>query len=215
MCWSVAEVLSAHLASLPRPPRVSATTRPGQPSLNHLAVCPHLSLRGQETKWALTYPHINTQMHIHTHTGVRAHTWSQRVTVALVYSALPPSLALLSSSPSSLSCCVSLPTNVSATVGQWLILVCLAKMSSRCLFGLSFPTPFAHPRSSHVLELWVESGMPPSTPHPNAVTAFFGGGGVPHHHQRTKATWTDRDLLFWPEPLFVTPQRHHLHALSV
>lgn len=50
------------------------------------------------------------------------------------------------------------------------------KMSSRCLFGLSFPTPFAHPRSSHVLELWVESGMPPSTPHPNAVTAFFGGG---------------------------------------
>lgn len=215
MCWSVAEVLSAHLASLPRPPRVSATTRPGQPSLNHLAVCPHLSLRGQETKWALTYPHINTQMHIHTHTGVRAHTWSQRVTVALVYSALPPSLALLSSSPSSLSCCVSLPTNVSATVGQWLILVCLAKCLQDVCLGCLFPPPLPTPAPRMSWSCGSRVACPPPPPTPMLSQLFLGGGGVPHHHQRTKATWTDRDLLFWPEPLFVTPQRHHLHALSV
>lgn len=83
------------------------------------------------------------------------HSRSQRVTVAVVYPALPPSLSLLSSSPSSLSCCVSLPTNVRATVGRWLILVCLAKCPQDVCLGCRFP-PLAHPCSPHVLKfgLW-------------------------------------------------------------
>lgn len=132
------------------------------------------------------------------------HTWSQRVTVALVYPALPPSLTLLSSSPSSLSCCVSLPTNVSATMGQWLILVCLAKCLQDVCLGCLFPPPCPPPLPAClgvVGREWQAPLLLPSRPLAPAVTA---GGGA-HHHRGTKATWTDRDLLFWPEPLFSHP----------
>lgn len=114
-------------------------------------------------------------MHIHTHTGVRAHTWSQRVTVALVYSALPPSLALLSSSPSSLSCCVSLPTNVSATVGQWLILVCLAKCLQDVCLGCLFPPPFPTPAPRMSWSCGSRVACPPPPPTPMLSQLFLGG----------------------------------------
>lgn len=136
-------------------------------------------------------------------------------------SPLTPPLTLFSSSPSSLSCCVSLPTNVSATVGQWLILVCLAKCLQDVCLGCLFPPPCPPPLPACLGVVGREWQAPPSPfllSHLSlapAVTALWGWrGGTAHHHRGTKATWTDRDLLFWPEPLFVTPH-HHLHALSV
>lgn len=181
-----------------------ATARPGQPSLHHLAVCPRWVLKGRETKRAL-----NTSTYRHTHIHDRSE-WQW-----LLFT--QPSLTLLSSSPSSLSCCVSLPTNVSATMGQWLILVCLAKCLQDVCLGCLFPPPL--PRVSWSRGSRVASSVsPPHThiqtctlPFPLAprptlsqppLTIFWEAGVAHHHHRGTKATWTDRDLLFWPEPLF-------------
>lgn len=156
----------------PQPLRAATTVRPGQPSLYHLAICPHWVLEGRKQSGHSTCK--PTVTHI-------THTWSRRVAVALVYPALPPSLRLLSFSASSLSCCVSLPTNVSATVGQWLILVCLAKcLQDVCLGCLSHP--LAHPvtpctswsRGSRVASTPPPSFMPPT--HTRAHHDFLTGG---------------------------------------
>lgn len=56
----------------------------------------------------------------------------------------------------------------------------LGKMSSRCLFGLSFPTPLPTPSPPRVPESRVESFKPTPPPHAPAVSQpppLFGGGG--------------------------------------
>lgn len=155
------------------------TARPGQPSLHHLAVCPLRVFEGrkQSGRWC-----INTYRHAHIW-----HTWSQRVTVALVYPALPPLCTPLSSSALSLSCCVSLPTNVSATVGQWLILVCLAKcLEDVCLGCL----------------------IPPRLPTPTRCTSKSGGLRVAHCHSETdrsaSSSSRDKGYLNWQRSSFMT-----------
>lgn len=103
------------------------------------------------------------------------HTRWQRVTVALVYPALPRSPFILSLQ--SVMLCVT-SHKCQCHHGTVINFGVLGKMSSRCLFGLSFSHPLAHPLSLCVLESWVESGkrIPPtpllsSQPSPHAVTA--------------------------------------------
>lgn len=85
----------------------------------------------------------------------------------------------------------------------------LGKMSSRCLFGLSFPTPLPTPAPPRVLESRVESGMPtpPPPPPPPAVTqsqppSVFGGGGGSSSSWRHKAL-PDLTMIFFSDHSFV------------
>lgn len=106
--------------------------------------------------------------------------------------------------PNSLSCCVSLPTNVSATTGQWLILVCLTKCLKDACSGCLFP-PLAHSCSPVVSWNYELQEASPHLLLPwrcHSLPLFWWGWHI--IVERQKATWTDRDLLFWPEPLFVT-----------
>lgn len=164
------------MASLPRPLRAAATARPGQPSLHHLAVCPHGVLEGRETK---REPNTSTYRHTHMHTR-----W-QRVTVALVYPALPRSPFILSLQ--SVMLCVT-SHKCQCHHGTVINFGVLGKMSSRCLFGLSFSHPLAHPRSPRVLESWVESGKHPLPSLHAPRLPVFWEVGVANHHRETKAT---------------------------
>lgn len=114
---------------------------------------------------------------------------------------------------SSLSCYVSLPTNVSATVGQWLILVHLAKCLQDVCLGCLFPPPLPTPAPPRVLKSWVESGMPtsppPPPPLPPAVTQsqpppVWGGGGS-SSSWRHKALPDLTMIFFSNHSFFVTP----------
>lgn len=90
----------------------------------------------------------------------------------------------------------------------------LGKMSSRRLFGLSFPTPLPTPAPPRVLKSWVESGMPtsppPPPPLPPAVTQsqpppVFGGGGGSSSSWRHKALPDLTMIFFSNHSFFVTP----------
>lgn len=90
----------------------------------------------------------------------------------------------------------------------------LGKMSSRCLFGLSFPTPLPTPAPPRVLDSRVESGMPtlppPSPPPPPAVTQpqpppVFEGGGGSSSSWRHKALPDLTMILFSDHSFFLTP----------
>lgn len=107
----------------PRPPRAAATARPGQPSPRHLAACPPQSERAA----------FRVDTHIHTQT--RTYTQTHQVTLGLVYPQFSPIL-----SPWPVMPCVTFhkcPRH-NGTVIHFGV---LGKMSTRCLFGLSFPTP--------------------------------------------------------------------------
>lgn len=65
---------------------------------------------------------------------------------------------------------MSLPTNVSATVGQWLILVCLAKCLQDVCLGCLFPPPCPPPLLT-CLRLKVAS-TPPPQPIPPHLTSL-------------------------------------------
>lgn len=56
----------------PQPLRAAATARPGQPSLHHLAVCPHWVLEGRKQS-GHSHVHINTGTHI-SHTCTHDHS---------------------------------------------------------------------------------------------------------------------------------------------
>lgn len=102
-------------------------------------------------------------------------------------------------------------------MGQWLILVCLAKCLQDVCLGCLFPPPCPPPLPAClgvVGREWQAPPPPPAllpSPHAPRPTlsqpppCLSGGGGWAHHRRGTKATWNDRDLLFWPEPLSVTP----------
>lgn len=105
---------------------------------------------------------------------------------------------------SSLSCYVSLPTNVSATVGQWLILVHLAKCLQDVCLGCLFPPPcppLAPPRVSG--RQWWAHASPPPRRHPVSASPSFRRRAH-HHHGDTKRylTWQWSSFLttatFWP-----------------
>lgn len=88
----------------------------------------------------------------------------------------------------------------------------LGKMSSRCLFGLSFPTPFAHPCSPTCLgvvgrEWHARSSSSSSSSCRHAVSAppppcFRRWEWLVSIVETQSATWPDNDLLFWPQLLF-------------
>lgn len=180
MCWSVAEVLSTYLASLP-----DRCVRPPQSGLvsHHYSTWPFAHAKSWRAGNKVGTPRTDTYTHSPPHKPTHITHDHSEWQWLLFTPALPPSLSLLSSSPSSLSCCVSLPTNVSATVGQWLILVCLAKCLQDVCLGCLFPPPRQHllPISMRVLASWVESGKHPSsvlyaplTP-PCHILLFSGG----------------------------------------
>lgn len=84
----------------------------------------------------------------------------------------------------------------------------LGKMSSRCLFGLSLPTPLPTPCSPACLGSTVASPrLPPAVIQCQPPPLF--GGGLIIIMETQSATWPDNDLLFWPQPLFDPhPPRH-------
>ncbi len=96
---------------------------------------------------------------------------------------LSVSASLSSSSPSGLSRCVSLQTNVSSSTGQWLILVCLAKCLQDVCLGYLFPPlsslPSSSPSPCHKPLSWGEethhhlgtSRLPELTGNPLLLTA--------------------------------------------
>lgn len=110
-------------------------------------------------------------------------------------------------------------------MGQWLILVGLAKCLQDVCLGCLFPPPSppplpvclgvmgqewqAPPTPHHHCHHHPPSSPSPHTPRCHSLLPVFlevgWGGGWAHHRRGTKATWNDRDLLSWPEPLFVTP----------
>lgn len=112
---------------------------------------------------------------------------------------------------SSLSCYVSLPTNVSATVGQWLILVHLAKCLQDVCLGCLFPPP-CPPLLPHVS--WSRGSrvacphlllLLPHPPSHGLSLPLFSAVGVAHHHRgdtKHYLTWQLSSFLttasFWP-----------------
>lgn len=112
-----------------------------------------------------------------------------------------------------LSCYVSLPTNVSATVGQWLILVHLAKCLQDVCLGCLFPPP-CPPLLPHVF--WSRGSrvacpdllllLLPHPPSHGLSLPLFSAVGVAHHHRGdTKHYLTWQLSSFWPQLLFDPP----------
>lgn len=162
------------LGRSPPPLRAAATARPGQPSLHHLAVCPHRVLEGGKTKRGTrtsTY-----EAHTHTH---------GRVTVALVYPALrtlPHSFHPLPLSPDSVMLRVA-SHKCQCHRGTVINFGVLGKMSSRGLFGMSLSHPLRPaPLPARLLVAVRECQTPPPssfplTPLAPTVTATSHGGG--------------------------------------
>lgn len=108
---------------------------------------------------------------------------------------------------------VSLPTDVSAIVGQWLIFVHLAKCLQDVCLGCLFPPLPPPPACLGVAGLEWQAHAPSSsshaTPHPrlavSASPSFQRRGQLILIMETQRATWPDNDLLFWPQPLFDPP----------
>lgn len=107
---------------------------------------------------------------------------------------------------SSLSCYVSLPTNVSATVGQWLILVHLAKCLQDVCLGCLFPPPcppLAPPRVSG--RQWRAHASPP--PSSSVSLPLFSEAGS-SSSWRHKALPDLTMIFFSDHSHFLTPTPH-------
>lgn len=167
-----------------------------------------MSLRGQEAKWAL---HVQTHRYTH-------HT---HMITASDSGPCLPSPPTLPQSPFIL-CFQSVMLRVTSHKcqchrGTVINFGVPGKMSSRCLFGLSFPPPRPPCYSLHDLESWVESGKPPSSilhpPHTHmnsTVISFLLAGGEEGLIVLSEGylNWQRSSLLI--RATFCDPHHHHL-----